>query len=143
MSRLTILFAALALTGVGFAQAATPTHKQMETIVRTWSKRLNAGDNAGLARLFTVPATVIQPPYQYTFTSRAEIAEWHAALPCSGRIVALSFRANTTTATFRLGNRGATKCDGPGTLAAARFVIVKGLITIWEQVAVPRSGMTA
>jgi hypothetical protein len=38
---------------------------------------------------------------------------------------------------FRLGNRGATRCDGPGTLAAARFEIVNGKIASWEQIAVP------
>jgi hypothetical protein len=114
----------------------------MESVVRTWTKRLNAGDNAGVARLFAVPATIIQAPYEYRFTSRAQIAEWHSNLPCSGRIVAISFRKNTTTATFRLGNRGTTQCDGPGTLAAARFTIVKGLITVWQQVAVPKPSST-
>jgi len=114
----------------------------MESIVRTWTKRLNAGDNTGIARLFTVPATVIQAPYRYRFTTRAQIAEWHSALPCSGRIVAISFRRNTTTATFRLADRGSTPCDGPGTLAAARFTILRGLITVWERVPVPKTSST-
>jgi hypothetical protein len=140
MRLLTIVLAALALSGV--AQAATPTHRQLESIVRTWTKRLNAGDNKGIARLFTVPATVIQAPYRYRFTTRAEIAAWHAALPCSGRIVAISFRKNSVTATFKLANRGTTPCDGPGTLAAARFTVVKGLITVWEQVPVPKPSST-
>jgi len=52
-------------------------------------------------------------------------------------------RGRYATAVFRLANRGSTQCDGPGTLAAARFTIVKGLITIWEQVPVPASGTTA
>ena len=41
------------------------------------------------------------------------------------------------TVVFRLGNRGATKCDAPGTLAAARFEIVDGKIVRWEQVPAP------
>jgi hypothetical protein len=57
--------------------------------------------------------------------------------------VRITFRRNTTTAVFRLADRGSTPCDGPGTLAAARFTIVKGLITIWEQVPVPSPGTTA
>jgi hypothetical protein len=138
-----ICLTGLAWTSSGAAHAArTPQQAQMETIVRTWTKRLNARDNKGIARLFTVPATVIQPPYEYRFKTRAQIAEWHSALPCSGRIVGISFRRNTTTATFRLGNRGTTPCDGPGTLAAARFTIVKGLITVWEQVPVPKTSST-
>ena len=139
-----ISIAALAWTGSGIAQASkTPQQRQMETIVRAWSKRLNAGDNAGIARLFAVPATIIQTPYKYRMTSRAQIAQWHSLLPCSGRIVGILFRRNTTTATFKLGNRGATQCDAPGGFAAARFTIVKGLITVWEQVAVPETGLQA
>ena len=138
-----ICLAALAWAGPGTAQAPlTPQQRQMDTIVRAWTKRLNAGDNAGVARLFRVPATVIQQPYRYRFTTRAQIAEWHSGLPCSGRIVAISFRRNTTTATFKLGNRGTTPCDGPAKLAAARFTIVKGLITVWEQVPVPKTSST-
>jgi hypothetical protein len=38
---------------------------------------------------------------------------------------------------FRLGDRGKTSCDAPGTLAAARFEIVGGKIVRWEQVPVP------
>jgi hypothetical protein len=143
MRLLTIVLAALALGGAGLAQAATPQQKQMEAIVRTWSKRLNTGDNAGIARLFAVPARIIQPPYVYRLTSRKLIALWHSGLPCSGEVIAISFHNNTATATFRLGNRVLTPCDDPGGLAAARFTIVKGLITVWEQVPVPKSHTTA
>jgi hypothetical protein len=132
-------------TRVAVPTLRTPQQRQMAAVVSTWTKRLDANDNAGLARLFTLPATLIQPPYELKLTTRAEIADWHSGLPCSGRIVALSFRRNTATATFRLANRGATKCDAPGTLAAARFTIVKGLISTWEQAALPPrpAGQTA
>jgi len=94
--------AALAWVGTEHAEATrTPQQRQMESIVRTWTKRLNAGDNTGIARLFTVPATVIQAPYRYRFTTRAQIAEWHSALPCSGRIVSIHTHGDTTTATTR------------------------------------------
>ena len=128
--------------GPGLAVAPPPParaaqQRRMEAVVRAWSKRLNAGDNAGVARLFTLPALLIQGPYAYGLKTRAEIAEWHAGLPCSGRILSISFRGIQATAVFRLGDRGRTACDAPGTLAAARFKIVNGKIAVWEQVAVP------
>jgi len=111
--------------------------QQMGAIVRAWSARLNANDNAGIARLFAVPATLIQGPYVYRLVTRRQIALWHSGLPCSGRIVSIAYRGRFATAVFRLGNRGATKCDQPGTLAAARFEIVGGKIVSWAQVPVP------
>lgn len=139
-----IALAVTGWTGATVAGAAqTPQRQQMAAIVRAWSNRLNANDNTGVSKLFAVPARIIQPPYEYRFTSRKAIAAWHAGLPCSGRIVRTSFRGNTVTAVFRLGNRGATQCDGPGALVAARFTIVKGLITVWEQVPVPPPGTAA
>jgi hypothetical protein len=143
MTRPAVFLAALALTGAGLAQAATtPTHKQLETIVRTWSKRLNANDNVGAAHLFKIPATVIQYPYEYRFKTTKQLAAWHSALPCSGQVIAIRYNKNTATATFRLGNRGLRLCDGPGQLAAARFTVVNGLITKWEQVQVPTGRTT-
>jgi hypothetical protein len=138
--------AALAATSTPAVPAAsasasptrTPVQRKMEAVVRAWSKRLNAGDNAGVARLFTLPATLIQGPYVYRLKTRAEIAEWHSGLPCSGRVLSISFRGNRATAVFRLGNRGSTQCDDPGGLAAARFTIVNGKISVWQQVAVPQ-----
>jgi hypothetical protein len=131
-------FFALSWAQVGTTQVPTnPQQRQMDAVVRAWSERLNAGDNSGIAKLFSVPATIIQAPFKYRFRSRAVIAQWHASLPCSGRIIRISFYRDTATAVFRLGNRGVTQCDGPGKLAAARFTIVKGLITVWQQVAVP------
>jgi len=142
MRRLALFGATLSLVlvtsaGAGTAQVPrTRLQRQMDSIVRTWSRRLNANDNTGIAKLFALPATIIQGPYEYRFPRRELVAEWHAGLPCSGRIVRISFYRNTATAVFKLGNRGTSRCDAPpGTLAAARFTIVKGLITVWEQVA--------
>ena len=131
----------LALLAGPTAAAAPPPQsaqqRQMKAIVRAWTKRLNAGDNAGVARLFSLPATIIQGPYVYRLTTRAQIARWHAGLPCSGRILSIAYRGNFATAVFRLANRGSHPCDAPGTLAAARFKIVDRKIASWEQVAVP------
>jgi ketosteroid isomerase-like protein len=111
---------------------------RIEAVVRAWSRHLNAGDNAGAARLFAVPAIVIQPPYAFHLVSREQVAEWHATLPCSGHIVSITVRGETATVVFRLGNRPTSKCDGPGQLAAARFTFARGKIAVWEQVPVPK-----
>ncbi len=124
----------------------TPAQRRMEAVVRAWSARLNAGDNAGIARLFALPAILIQGGYEYRLTTRRQLALWHSSLPCSGAIVSIAYRGRFATAVFRLGNRGKTSCDAPGTLAAARFEFAGGKIVSWAQVAVPatsRSGPVA
>lgn len=140
MSRFLAVCAGVLLVcgSAGAAIGARPTtHREMEAIVLAWSARLNAGDNAGVARLFALPATMIQGPYLYRLKTRAQVAAWHAGLPCSGRVVSVTFRGRYATAVFRLGNRKSSICDAPGTLAAARLEIVGTKIVSWEQVAVP------
>jgi hypothetical protein len=118
--------------------AHTAQERTMEAVVRAWSARLDAGDNVGIARLFSLPATMIQAPLVYRLVSRHEVAEWHASLPCSGTIVSISYSGRVATAVFRLGQRrSAHRCSSPGALAAARFEIVDGKIVVWEQIAVP------
>jgi hypothetical protein len=118
--------------------ATSPTSaRQMKAIVHAWSNRLNAGDNAGVAHLFALPSIVAQGSYAFRFHTYAQLAQWHSGLPCSGRVVSITVRGRNATVVFRLGNRGATHCDAPGTLAAARFEIVNGKIVLWQQVPVP------
>jgi len=124
------------------APPARTAPAKMRAVVRAWSTRLNAGDNRGVARLFGLPSAAVQGAYAYRFSTRAQIAAWHSGLPCAGRIVSITIRGQFATAVFRLGNRGKTRCDAPGTLAAARFGIVRGKIVLWEQVPVP-SGVAA
>jgi hypothetical protein len=109
----------------------------MRALVRTWSRLLNADDNKGIARLFSLPAVFVQGQNAYRLRTYAQIAAWHGGLPCSGKIVSLSLNGRYATAVFRLGNRGQSTCDAPGSLAAARFGIVRGKIVSWEQVATP------
>src|SRR5262245_30606377 len=120
----------------------TPRQRRMAAVVRAWSSRLNANDNAGIARLFTLPAVMVQGPFVYRLTTRAQVAAWHAGLPCAGRIESITFRGRFVTAVFRLANRGSRQCDAPGSRAAARFEIVGGKIRSWQQVAVPREQPT-
>jgi hypothetical protein len=120
----------------GAAGSDTPAH--MRAVVREWSKHLNAGDNRGLARLFSYPAIVIQGGLVFRIPTPAGVALWHEGLPCSGRVVAIQVRGRFATAVFVLGNgRPGKRCDAPGAKAAARFEIVSGKIRSWEQVPVP------
>jgi hypothetical protein len=116
---------------------AAARERQMTAVVRMWSARLNANDDAGVARLFALPSVVVQGPYAYRLRTRAQVAGWHSGLPCSGRIVSIQIRGRFATVVFRLGDRGGTRCDAPGSLAAARFEIVGGKIVMWMQVPVP------
>ena len=134
---------ALVLALVPAARAASPPaaaaarEHQMKTVVHAWSARLNAGDNAGVARLFALPSIIVQGSYAFRFHTRAQLAEWHSGLPCSGRIVSIAIHGRNAVVVFRLGDRGSSHCDAPGTLAAARFEIVDGKIVLWAQVPVP------
>jgi hypothetical protein len=126
------------------ARVATPapsraaaSERQVRAVVRAWSNRLNAGNNAGVARLFSLPAIMVQGSYTYRFTNRAQLADWHSRLPCSGRIVSIEVRGQIAIAVFRLADRGSTRCDAPGTLVAARFELVEGKIALWVQIPVP------
>jgi hypothetical protein len=110
----------------------------MAAVVLRWSQALNANDNEGISRLFAVPALIVQGPYAYKLVSRHQVAQWFSGLPCAGHVAWIAFRGRYATAVFRLANRGKTKCDAaPGSLAAARFEIVKGKIVSWVQVDVP------
>ena len=124
------------------AHGPSPAERK-KAIVRAWSTYLNSDRNTALARLFFLPATMIQGEYVYRLRTREEVARWHAALPCSGRIVSITVRGHFVTAVFKLGNRRRSKCDAPGTLAAARFTIVNGKITVWQQVPPPAQGPAA
>jgi hypothetical protein len=144
--RLVVLGAALAgaaMLAPGAAPASAKdspaARKQMARIVTEWSTRLNASDNAGLARLYHVPAIIVQGQYEYRLRTLKQVALFYSLLPCAGKVVAITYDGRYATVVFRLSNRGKTRCDGPGQLAAARFEIVNGKITYWEQVPVPAS----
>jgi len=134
LASLVVLAPAAAVSAPNRPVATSP--KQMKAIVREWSKRLNAGDNEGVAHLFSLPAIIVQN-LAFRFHTYAQLAEWHALLPCAGHITSIVVKGRFATAVFRLGNRKGSPCDAPGTLAAARFEIVNGKIVTWEQVPVP------
>jgi limonene-1,2-epoxide hydrolase len=104
-----------------------------ESVVRAWSQALNSDDNERAADLFADGAEVVQAGQILTLKTHADAVHWNEALPCSGRIVSIRSHANTATATFLLGDRRHSKCDGPGSRATAIFKVVKGKIVLWHQ----------
>ena len=118
--------------GDGGGGAATP-----EEVVRAWSEALNSGDNEAAADLFAANATVMQPGYIERFRSRDDAIAFNRSLPCAGEIVELKVEDNQVLATFLLGDRPASPCDGPGQQAMAIFVVEDGKIVVWQQVPTP------
>jgi limonene-1,2-epoxide hydrolase len=121
------LFLAAVLAGCG----STPP--SAESVVRAWSHELNTGDNQGAAKLFAPGAEIVQAGTTLRLETQAQAVAWNAALPCAGTIVSIKTSGDTTTATFVLGDRQTTKCDGPGRRATAIFRVRKGKIVLWHQ----------
>jgi hypothetical protein len=141
------LVVSLGLLAVPLASAVgrdSPT--ATKRVVRAWSARLNAYDNAGVARLFARPAVFVQGGSALRLETPAQIALWHRLLPCAGRIVSIEVDGELATAVFRLANGKHRHCDAPGQKAAAVFRVRHGKIVAWVQVPVPpprTSGPTA
>lgn len=123
---LALLFAA-SLAGCG----STPPSP--ESVVRAWSQELNTGDNQAAAKLFAPDAEIVQAGTTLRLHTQAEAVAWNAALPCSGRIVSIKTSGDTTRATFILGDREKSKCDGPGQRATTIVRVHKGKIVLWHQ----------
>jgi hypothetical protein len=134
--RSAIVALAVALVVAPAAPSAT-SPAAAKRIVRTWSARLNAFDNAGVAKLFARPATFVQPGGAFRLDSAADIALWHRLLPCAGRILSITVRGEYATAVFVLASGKHRRCDAPGQKAAAVFRIRNGKIVSWAQIPVP------
>lgn len=104
-----------------------------ESVVRAWSHALNHDDNKTAADLFAHGAKIVQSGHVITLRTHQDAVAWNAALPCSGRIVSIHTRGETATATFVLGDRMHSRCDGPGQHATAIFRVVRGKIVLWHQ----------
>ena len=138
------LVVSVGLLAIPVASAeATDSPTATKRVVRAWSARLNAYDNAGAARLFARPALFAQGGVTLRLETAADIALWHRLLPCAGRIVSISVKGDRATAVFVLANGKNRRCDAPGVKAAAVFRIRGGKIRSWEQVPVPPTGPTA
>ncbi|HEX6723967.1 MAG TPA: hypothetical protein VF073_01875 [Gaiella sp.] len=130
-----LLVALLSAPVAGAARSDSP--EATKRVVRAWSHRLNAYDNAGIARLFARPAVFAQGGVVLRLQTTADIALWHSLLPCAGRIVSITVKGETATAVFVLANGKRRRCDAPGQKAAAAFRVHKGKIVSWVQVPVP------
>ena len=109
------------------------TPPSAESVVRAWSQELNSGNNQGAAKLFAPGAEIVQAGMTLRLETQADAIAWNTALPCSGRIVSIKTTGETTRATFVLGDRQQSKCDGPGQRATAIFRVRKGKIVLWHQ----------
>jgi SnoaL-like domain len=125
----------LAAPAAGAAGVGSPA--ETKRIVRTWSERLNAYDNAGIARLFATPAVFVQGGSILRLETRADIALWHRLLPCAGRIVSIAVKGEYATVVFVLADGKRRRCDAPGEKAAAIFRVRDGKIVSWVQIPVP------
>jgi limonene-1,2-epoxide hydrolase len=103
------------------------------SVVRAWSKALNAGDNEAAANLFARGARVIQGGEVIRLRSHSDAVQFNQALPCSGHVLSVTVIGNVATATFLLGDRTTSRCDGPGQKARAEFQVKKGKIVLWRQ----------
>jgi limonene-1,2-epoxide hydrolase len=128
--------AAVLLPGCGSSPPST------ESVVRAWSQALNTGDNEQAANLFAPGAEVVQPGQVLTLRTHTEAVQWNSRLPCAGRIVSIETQGQTATATFELGDRPHSRCDGPGQRATAVFKVIKGKIVLWHQTESPQGGPT-
>jgi limonene-1,2-epoxide hydrolase len=124
-----LLGALLAVLASGCGNSPPST----QSVVRAWSQALNADDNKGAADLFAPGAEVVQGPTVIHLRTHAQAEAWNSALPCSGRIVSIKSHGQTARATFVLGDRAHSRCDGPGQRATAIFRVVKGKIVLWHQ----------
>ncbi len=125
--------AALAALLVAVAAGCGGSPPSAESVVRAWSQALNTDDNERAADLFARGAEVVQGDMVTTLHTHGEAVAWNSHLPCSGRIVSIKTKGQTATATFELGNRSHSRCDGPGERATAIFRVVKGKIVLWHQ----------
>jgi SnoaL-like domain len=136
--RTVVLGVLVALLLAPFAAAArADSPAATKRVVRSWSARLNAYDNAGAARLFARPAVFEQGGTALRLRSYVDIALWHSLLPCAGRIVSITVRGERATAVFVLANGRGRRCDAAGQKAAAVFRVRGGKIVSWTQVPVP------
>ena len=129
----------LPLLSAGVLAGCGSTPPSAESVVRAWSQQLNVGDNQGAAKLFAPGAEIVQAGTTLRLNTQAEAIAWNAALPCSGRIVSIKSSGNTTRATFILGNRQKSKCDGPGQKATAIVRVKNGKIVLWHQTSATRA----
>jgi hypothetical protein len=104
-------------------------------VIRRWADTLRAGDEAGAAALFALPAIIQTDPAQPAakVTRRDQVLAFNHALPCGAIVLRTERRGAYVEALFRLVERPGMTCDGPGQTARAAFRIRDGQITEWRR----------
>ena len=120
---------------LALAAACGGGSRSPESVVRAWSRAIDADRNDAAADLFARGAEVVQGGQVTRLRTHADAVAWNAGLPCSGTIVALARSGDVVRATFLLGDRRRSRCDGPGERATAIFRVHDGKIVLWHQVA--------
>jgi xanthine/CO dehydrogenase XdhC/CoxF family maturation factor len=133
---------AIGLVIVAVLAGCTSKPPSAGSVVRAWSQALNSGDNEEAANLFAPGAKVVQAGLVLRLVTHQQAVAWNMALPCSGRIVRMVEHGDTARATFVLGDRQKTKCDGPGETATAIVQVKKGKIVLWHQTPTPAPPLT-
>lgn len=119
---------------LALAAACGGAGRSPESVVRAWSRAIDADRNDAAADLFARGAEVVQGGQVTRLRTHADAVAWNAGLPCSGTIVALARSGDVVRATFLLGDRRRSRCDGPGERATAIFRVHDGKIVLWHQV---------
>jgi hypothetical protein len=96
-------------------------------------RRASCARGARSSTRATPGAEVVQAQTELKLRTLQQAIRWNASLPCSGRIVSIQTDGDTATATFVLGNRQQSKCDGPGQRATTIVRVHKGKIVLWHQ----------
>jgi hypothetical protein len=92
--------------------------------------------------MFAPGAKIVQGGTVLTLHNHDDAVQWNEALPCSGQILSIRGHGDTATATFLLGDRQHSRCDGPGEQATAFFKVEHGKIVLWHQTGSSAAGPT-
>lgn len=107
-------------------------------VIRGWVDTLRAGNVAGAAGYFAVPAIVQNGTPLIKLRTRGQVRLFNAALPCGAKLLRTFRSGRYVAATFRLTKRPGGDCGkGTGTEAATAFVIRAGKIVEWRRVPLP------
>lgn len=118
------------------------THKASAAAVRAisgWADALRAGHVRRAAAYFDLPVLIENASPLMRLTSRKQIFEFNATLPCGAHVVKTIAGGRYTVATFVLTERpnAPSRCGATGELAAAAFLLRHGKIAEWRRVLVP------
>ena len=130
-----VALVALAGCGGGSGHAARQPARQPArgssdaSLIRGWSRALNAGQYARAASYFARGALVEQTD-KFRLPGRRAAEEFNRGLPCRADITEIQDEGSTTLASFRLKRGPGGPCQGD---ARVRFKIAAGKFTEWRQ----------